>query len=75
METPVIAIFGPTVPAFGFAPQGVNDEVIERQGLTCRPCSVHGGDACPIKTFVCMKEIIPDAVFARVLARVRPVEA
>jgi heptosyltransferase-2 len=71
MQTPVIAIFGPTVPSFGFAPQGRDDEVIERPGLTCRPCSIHGGDVCPIKTFVCMKEITPEAVYARVLARLQ----
>jgi heptosyltransferase-2 len=73
MQTPVIAIFGPTVPSFGFAPQGRDDEVIEHPGLTCRPCSIHGGDVCPIKTFVCMRKISPEAVYARVLARLRKV--
>ena len=75
VRTPVVAIFGPTVPAFGFAPPGNDNEVVERRGLPCRPCSIHGGKVCPIKTFVCMEEITPDAVFARVLARLRLAEA
>ena len=36
--TKVIAIFGATVPAFGFYPYGKNDVVIEINGLKCRPC-------------------------------------
>jgi heptosyltransferase II len=77
MRTPVIAIFGPTVPAFGFAPRGPRDEVVQREGLSCRPCSIHGSRSCPIKTFVCMKEILPGDVTARVLARIHtsPAEA
>jgi len=46
--TPIVAIFGPTVPAFGFGPRGPRDEVIERSGLACRPCSLHGPRVCPL---------------------------
>ncbi len=57
MGTPVVAIFGATVPEFGFAPYGPKDIVVETRGLPCRPCSIHGGKKCPIKTFVCMRSI------------------
>jgi heptosyltransferase-2 len=57
VRTPVVAIFGATVPEFGFAPIGENDVVLETKGLPCRPCSIHGGDVCPVKTFVCMLDI------------------
>ena len=57
MGTPVIAIFGATVPEFGFAPRGEHDVVVEIKGLKCRPCSIHGGIQCPIKTFECMLSI------------------
>ena len=57
VQTPVVAIFGATVPEFGFAPYGQHDVVVETKGLSCRPCSIHGGDACPISTFDCMKRI------------------
>lgn len=63
--TPVVAIFGATVPEFGFSPAGVHDEVVEVRGLSCRPCSSHGGDECPIKTFDCMVNITPERVMAK----------
>lgn len=66
MRTPVVAIFGATVPEFGFAPLGKSDVVVQTIGLPCRPCSIHGGDHCPIQTFVCMKDITARRVFAEV---------
>lgn len=66
--TPVIAIFGATVPAFGFGPVGERDVVIETRGLSCRPCSIHGGEHCPIKTFECMDRITTERVFQKLQA-------
>ncbi len=62
----VVTIFGPTVPAFGFAPFGDGHVVIEKN-LSCRPCSSHGSKQCPIGTHACMLEISVEEVFARVL--------
>jgi heptosyltransferase-2 len=62
VRTPVVAIFGATIPEFGFAPIGERDIVLETKGLSCRPCSIHGGDVCPVKTFVCMLDITVDRV-------------
>ena len=62
VRTPVVAIFGATIPGFGFAPRGPRDTVIETNGLKCRPCSIHGGKKCPIKTFECMLAIDPEVV-------------
>lgn len=67
MQTPVVAIFGATVPEFGFAPYGKDDVVVEVKDLTCRPCSIHGGPECPIKTFDCMKRITAEDVFKKVM--------
>jgi len=55
--TRVVAIFGPTVPAFGFGPQGANDRVVELSGLPCRPCSKHGPIVCPLGHHKCMREL------------------
>jgi heptosyltransferase-2 len=65
--TPVVAVFGATVPAFGFGPSGPRDLVVETQGLKCRPCSIHGGETCPIKTFDCMKNISYEHVYQKVM--------
>jgi heptosyltransferase II len=66
VRTPVVAIFGATVPQFGFAPLGEHDQIVETPGLACRPCSIHGGRACPVGTFECMMKIAPSDVLASV---------
>ncbi len=66
MRTPVVAIFGATVPEFGFAPVGERDQIVQTHGLPCRPCAIHGGNRCPITTFDCMKNIDVEHVLASV---------
>ena len=70
MGTAVVAIFGPTVTGFGFAPYGAGHRVLERP-LPCRPCGWHGGKRCPIGTFECMRSIAPKDVFSAVEEIVR----
>ena len=60
--TPVVAIFGPTVPAFGFGPLGPDDVIVEEPGLECRPCSPHGPMTCPLGHHRCMLDIPVDTV-------------
>lgn len=62
--TPVAALFGPTVKAWGFYPAGINDRVIEKDH-PCRPCSLHGGKPCP-KNFECMAGISPQEVMTNI---------
>lgn len=64
--TDVIAVFGATIPGFGFYPYGQRDVIIETLGLNCRPCSIHGGNECPVKTFRCMNEIDEKKIFESV---------
>jgi heptosyltransferase II len=66
--TPIVAIFGATVPEFGFGPVGKEDVVVETRGLPCRPCAIHGGERCPIKTFECMDRITTERVYQSALA-------
>ncbi len=63
MRTPVLTIFGPTVPEFGFYPYGERDRVVQLENLDCRPCSIHGGKTCPREHFHCMIHLIPQIVF------------
>ncbi|MDP2209670.1 MAG: lipopolysaccharide heptosyltransferase II [Bacteroidota bacterium] len=67
VDTPVVAIFGATAPAFGFAPYSDGSVVVETVGLKCRPCAIHGGNKCPVGTFDCMKRITHEIVFEKVL--------
>ena len=63
VETPVITIFGSTVPAFGFYPYGDKNKTIEMRDLECRPCTDHGRFRCPLEHFKCMHDISPEQVF------------
>lgn len=67
--TPVVALFGPTVRGFGFAPRDVRSVVVEIEDLECRPCALHGGDACPLGHHRCLREIDPARVAAAVASR------
>ena len=60
--TPVIALFGPTVPDFGFGPRRMGDLALGREGLACRPCSRHGPETCPLGHHRCMRELSVDVV-------------
>jgi heptosyltransferase-2 len=66
--TPIVAVFGPTVPAFGFGPRGARDRVIEHPSLPCRPCSTHGPQVCPLGHHRCMREVSVESVAAAVAA-------
>ena len=66
VETPTVAIFGSTVPAFGFGPRGPRDRVVEIAGLACRPCSAHGPPTCPLAHHRCMRDIAVDRVLAAI---------
>ncbi len=67
MKTHVVAVFGATVPSFGFAPYGEKDVVVQIDELPCRPCTIHGGDKCPIGTFACMVNISTEMVFEKIV--------
>jgi heptosyltransferase-2 len=65
MGTPTVAIFGPTVPAFGFGPLAPRRAIIEHPALPCRPCDRHGPRVCPLGHWRCMRELGPAAVAAQ----------
>ncbi|CAK7011272.1 MAG: hypothetical protein DELT_02094 [Desulfovibrio sp.] len=62
VNTPVIALFGPTTREWGFYPAGPRDIVLEKM-LDCRPCSLHGKKGCP-NNCECLAQIRPEEVLA-----------
>ena len=66
MGTPTVAVFGPTVPQFGFGPLAPASQVVEHPALACRPCDRHGPQRCPLGHWRCMRELDAAAVAARV---------
>ncbi len=57
MNTPTVAVFGPTVPRFGFGPLADQRAIAEVAGLPCRPCHAHGPMQCPLTHFRCMRDL------------------
>jgi len=66
MGTPVVALFGPTVTAFGFGPLHAGDVALGVDELHCRPCSPHGPPQCPLGHHRCMRELTVEAVIAAI---------
>ena len=62
---PVVSIFGPTSPAFGYYPYGKDVVIVEKE-LSCRPCHHHGPEKCPEGHFRCMRDITVDDVMEAV---------
>jgi heptosyltransferase-2 len=62
MGTPTVAIFGPTVPDFGFGPLAPSSVVVGHESLACRPCHRHGPRRCPLTHFRCMRELTAELV-------------
>jgi heptosyltransferase II len=66
----VVVIYGSTTPSLGFEPWGPHT-VVEAANLPCRPCDVHGKNACPLGHFKCMKDLTVDLVEGAVKRSVR----
>ena len=73
MDTPTVAIFGPTVPALGFGPLAARRATVGLDALSCRPCHAHGPQQCPLGHWQCMRDLpvqrLIDAVVALTAAR------
>jgi heptosyltransferase-2 len=68
MGTPTVAVFGPTVPEFGFGPLAPRASVVGHDTLPCRPCDRHGPQRCPLGHHRCMRELQPSLVAERARA-------
>lgn len=66
--TPTIAIFGPTVPEFGFGPLAPQAATVGNELLSCRPCDRHGPRACPLGHWRCMRDVTPELVHQTLVA-------
>jgi heptosyltransferase-2 len=62
MNTPTLAIFGPTVPEFGFGPLADRTDVAGVRDLACRPCDRHGPQKCPLSHWRCMRDLSAEYV-------------
>ncbi len=56
-DTPIVLIYGSTNKSFGFYPLTSKFTIVENTELTCRPCTDHGREKCPLGHFKCMKDL------------------
>ncbi len=64
-QVPTVAIFGSTIPEFGFSPYMVNNRIVQND-MKCRPCTHIGKKKCPKGHFNCMNTIEVNAVMEAV---------
>jgi heptosyltransferase-2 len=72
MGTPTVAIFGPTVPDFGFGPLAPRRMIVGHETLRCRPCHRHGPQRCPLGHWRCMRELSATHVLDLTLRLLHP---
>jgi heptosyltransferase-2 len=69
-RTPMVALFGPTVPSFGFGPLDPGAICLGEDDLLCRPCATFGPATCPLDHHRCLRQLSVERV-ATALATVR----
>lgn len=66
--TRVFSIWGSTHPSAGFLGYGQSlDDVIHREDLFCRPCSIYGNVDCYRKDLACLNGLHPEEIARRLL--------
>ncbi len=65
-DTPIIEIYGSTIPSFGFYPLTSKHVIIENENLDCRPCTDHGKIECPLKHFKCIEDLNAKDIVKRI---------
>lgn len=64
--TPVISIWGSTIPACGFMSYGQTADRAVYLDIPCQPCTVGGSPECPKGHFDCMRKLSPDIIVEKV---------
>lgn len=68
VNTPVVALFGPTVEAFGFRPWHEGSYVFSSR-IGCRPCSRHGRTPCRYGDHMCFTQLDSKAIAQALVQR------
>lgn len=66
--TPVVSIWGSTIPQCGFLGYGQSANNTLWVDLPCQPCSVAGLPECPLGNTACMHRLTPSQIYEKVLS-------
>ncbi|MCK9342456.1 MAG: glycosyltransferase family 9 protein [Massilibacteroides sp.] len=62
-QTPVVSVWGSTHPSLGF--YGYHQDlrtIVQREDLSCRPCSVYGNKKCRRGDWACLEGLAPERI-------------
>jgi lipopolysaccharide heptosyltransferase II len=62
----VLTIYCSTVPGFGFYPYNNKSHYLSFDKLNCKPCGIHGYRECPVKSFDCGFNLLPEEIIIEV---------
>jgi len=65
-DIPVLTLYCSTVPDFGFYPYNNRSRWLSYADLTCKPCGIHGYEACPLKHFQCGFKLKAESVISAI---------
>lgn len=66
-DIPVLTIFCSTIPEFGFYPYNKKSSYSSYNDLDCKPCGIHGYRECPIGTFDCANNLLPEKIMQKII--------
>ena len=64
VDAPVCTVYCSTSEEFGFGPLSSCSAVVSVKNLSCRPCTTHGRQGCPLGHFKCGFDIDVNQLFA-----------
>ena len=66
-DTPVVSIWGATHPYAGFLGWHQNPQnILQADGLGCRPCSIYGQKPCRYGDYRCLTGITPESIVEKI---------
>lgn len=64
VDTPLLALFGPTTKEWGFFPEGSTVHILQKD-MPCRPCSLHGKQKC-MQSVSCLEKISNEEILEQI---------
>ena len=62
VDIPVLTIYCSTIKKFGFHPYNKKSQTVSFDELDCKPCGIHGYSECPLGTFDCGNNLMPETI-------------
>lgn len=71
VRTPVVSVWGSTIPQCGFLGYGQSLDNAVWLDLECQPCSIAGLESCPIGHYACLERIETSVIVNKILENLK----